>query len=342
MSNSSNTNFISVILPVYNGEKYLREAIESVLNQTYRNFELIIVNDGSTDQSLSIIHSFSDNRIICVNNQQNAGLIEVLNQGISLAKGEFIARMDADDICMPERFKMQMEVFEKNPEVVLVSSDYFQMEDGHLALSSGFIESDELKTVLLFSPGMAHPTVVLRNSFQQNQKPYDINFIHAEDYKLWIDLSEQGKFYNIPLPLLKYRTHTGQISQNYRAIQKTNSEKIRALYLTKKGFQFSDQELRIHHLIGNNTFIQSMNELIGVEDWLIKLVRQNQKLHKFNAIEFNRVIAKFWYDSCGFSLLGINAYRRFYNSELAKLSTFSFQLKFKLLIKCFIRKFRKK
>ena len=107
---------VSILMPVYNSEKYLREAIKSILNQTFTNFELIIINDGSTDNSLKIIKSFKDNRIKIIKNKGNLGLIKTLNKGIDLAQGKYIARMDADDIAMPKRLEKQIAFFNENPD----------------------------------------------------------------------------------------------------------------------------------------------------------------------------------------------------------------------------------
>ncbi|SVC41049.1 uncharacterized protein METZ01_LOCUS293903, partial [marine metagenome] len=113
----SNLPLITVLMPVYNGAKYLNEAIDSILNQTFQNFEFIIIDDGSTDDSVKIIKSYDDNRIRLVENRNNLGQSETLNKGLSLTRGKYIARMDQDDISMPERLKKQFEFMENNSDV---------------------------------------------------------------------------------------------------------------------------------------------------------------------------------------------------------------------------------
>ena len=121
---------LTVLMPVYNAEKYLKPALESILNQTYKDFEFLIIDDGSTDKSLEIIKSYNDSRIRLIGHEQNQKLIATLNEGIKLAQGEYIARMDADDISAPERLQKQMEFLEKHPATVVLGCD-FQIIDGH-------------------------------------------------------------------------------------------------------------------------------------------------------------------------------------------------------------------
>ncbi|HGF9542707.1 TPA: glycosyltransferase family 2 protein, partial [Acinetobacter baumannii] len=120
---------VSVVLPAYNAELYLKEAIDSVLSQTFTDFELIILNDGSIDRTEEIILSYNDSRIVYVKNEKNLGLIGTLNKGINLAKGKYIARMDADDICLPERFKKQVDFLEKNNEIDLIGTNAIKINN---------------------------------------------------------------------------------------------------------------------------------------------------------------------------------------------------------------------
>lgn len=333
---------ISVILPVYNSQDYLREAIESVLKQTCSDFELIIINDGSTDNSSAIIESFSDSRIVYINNSKNSGLISTLNEGLRRAKGKYIARMDADDISLPDRFHKQLEVLEKSDDVVLVSSDFYELKGTSLKLSVGFTGSDEIKAVLLFAPGIAHPTVMMRNIFKDNSIQYDSQFLHVEDYHLWTELAFLGDMVNLDRPLLKYRSHKLQVSAQFSSIQKMNSERIREAYLKKRGFVFSEGDLQTHHLIGNNVFITGASQLKQIEIWLSALIEQNRSKKIFQEKAFERVIHKFWLDSCGYTSLGLLAYRSYFASQISAKVSLSFSSRSGLFLKCLIRRFRQK
>jgi glycosyltransferase involved in cell wall biosynthesis len=331
---------ISVLMPVYNGGAFLEEAMESILGQDYREFELIVINDGSTDNTEEIIQKLSDNRIVYVRNEKNLGLIASLNRGLELAKGDFIARMDADDIALPERFSKQMELFAKDTDTVVVSSDYIFLKDGKESPVTNFNDSDELKAVLLFSPCFAHPTVMIRNVFSNKSLGYDPTFIHAEDYRLWTELAEYGKFQNVSSPLLKYRSHPAQVSTSYKDVQMKSSAEVRKSYLAKLGFRFSDAELKTHDLIACNTFIRSAAELLSIEKWLMNLTAQNRELKKFDQQAFAVVMNKFWYDSCGYTNLGFTAYRAYLNSPLSKGFRNDTSKKIKLLLKCIVRQFK--
>jgi len=333
---------ISVILPVFNSRDYVREAIESVLNQSYSDFELIIINDGSTDSSSAIIESFNDKRIIYINNSKNSGLISTLNEGLKLAKGKYIARMDADDICLPDRFKRQVDALDKSDDIILVSSDYYEMKGSDLKLSTGFSGSDEIKSTLLFAPCIAHPTVMMRHVFSDGTLRYNPEFKHTEDYKLWTELSFKGEFVNLNIPLLKYRSHGDQISAQFSSLQRMNSEKIRQSYLEQRGFVFSEQELEIHHVIANNSFIRSIEQLNRIEAWLNSLMMQNRSKKMFSEKSFETVIQKFWLDSCGFTSLGLLAYRSYFASQISNNVALTFKERSAFFIKCLIRRFRQK
>jgi len=331
---------VSVVMSVYNGETFLREAIESVLNQTSSDFEFIIINDGSSDKSLSIIQSYNDKRIILIDNEGNKGLIYSLNKGLEIAKGKYIARMDADDICLPERLDLQVKQFLNHPNAMIVGSDYYLLDGEKNKYIKNINDSDYLKAVLLFTPCFCHPTVMMKNVFKDKQVFYDKDFIHAEDYKLWTDLYAFGDYLNIDKPLLKYRHHASQISNQKNESQLSISKRIRENYLEKLKFKVSEKQFDILNTIGNNEFITSFDLLKNIEDCLLHLELQNSIDLSFNKQSFNRFLYKFWLDSCGNTNLGMSAYRFFFQSKIASYSTLSFVDKNIFLLKCLLRKFK--
>ena len=209
------TPLISVVMPVYNAEKYLREAIDSILNQTYTNFEFIVINDGSTDGSADIVRSYNDPRIVFVDNPKNAGLVAVLNQGLDMARGKYIARMDADDISMPERFKKQIEFMEKHRNVGVSGTFFHIFGDGIDRIETKTLYP-KLKDMLATSP-VGHPTVMMRrNVLNKYNLRYDPRYKHAEDYELWLRVRKYTKIANIPEVLLNYRWTGENVSaKNY-------------------------------------------------------------------------------------------------------------------------------
>lgn len=332
---------VSVVMSVYNGEAYLREAIESVLNQTYKEFEFIMINDGSTDNSLSIMQSYEDKRIVLVTNDGNKGLIYSLNKGIEIAKGEFIARMDADDVCLSERFECQVKQFMEHPGTVVIGSDYFLLNGEKNTYIKNRNDSDYQKAVLMFAPCFCHPTVMMKNVFKEKNIFYDPNFIHAEDYKLWTDLYALGEFLNVGKPLLKYRHHISQLSNQKNEAQLAISKEIRRQYLQKLHFRLSEREFEILNSVGDNTFIRSFGLLKEIESCLLSLKKQNGINKKFNEVSFLKFLHKFWLDSCGNTNLGMKAYRFFFSSEIAGYEDLSFTDKNIFLLKCLVRKFKK-
>ncbi len=212
---------ISVIMSVYNGAPYVGAAIESILAQTYADFELIIINDGSTDESSAIIKSYSDPRIRLFE-QANRGLVPSLNRALSAAKGVYLARHDADDISHPDRFMKQIEYLESNPRIAIVGSSIQVMNTQGTILHEHHVllNNAELKHELLIRSPFAHGSVMIRAEALKRTGSYDSHYWPAEDYELWIRLGSVGKFHNLDECLYRYREHEGSISAKNRALQK--------------------------------------------------------------------------------------------------------------------------
>lgn len=221
---------ITVLMPVYNAEVYLEEAIKSVLEQSFNDFELLIINDGSTDDSLKIIEQQTDKRIRIINKENN--FIETLNLGLIKANGEYIARMDADDRMHPERLKKQYEFMKTNPDIDICGTwaETFGTFVGTVQTHSAHEEL--ISAMLLYNP-MFHSSIMMKKSIFDNDKSifYDKNYPFAEDYKLWTLLALKGfKFANIPEVLLYYRTSIKQVTATYEYEMNESSLKIQIEY----------------------------------------------------------------------------------------------------------------
>lgn len=205
---------ISVVMPVFNGETYLGEAIESVLIQTFTDFEFIIIDDGSTDNSAKILSSYSDKRIRIITNYNNRGCPNSLNLGLEASKGKYIARMDADDISLPQRFEKQVELLDRNNNVGLLgSSCYFIDESGHELGTSKVYNG---KCSVHF---MCHGSVLIRKSCLDKVGSYRAIIKYAEDCDLWLRLSEICDVANISEPLYRLRVHQQSLSSLNRKEQ---------------------------------------------------------------------------------------------------------------------------
>lgn len=233
---------LSVLLPVYNAEKYVFDAIESVLNQTYKDFEFIIINDGSTDRSLEIIKSFDDSRILLID-QKNAGLAKTLNRGLHLARGKYIARMDADDICMRSRFEEQINYLTVHPEIGLLGTavELINEKGEHLYYDSPLITHKILTNVMINQGNpIKHPTVMFKKDIAVSCGGYNEAIgKYFEDYMLWHLMSMRCKVDNLPKILLKYRLTSTSIISTMKSKELDDF----VLYVIRKGgFDLQDKK----------------------------------------------------------------------------------------------------
>lgn len=220
---------ITVVMPVFNGEKYIKEAVDSVLIQTFKNFELIIVNDGSADRTLEILNTYTDERINIVNIENN-GLVHALNLGISLAEGKYIARMDSDDICAENRFELQLACFEQDQAVDIVSGNVNFIDENSENIGKLIHENfsfEILKNFLLYKESgkpIVHPTVMIKKEVINKVNGYR-NYHSCEDRDLWLRCIDLFKFVNLNEILLSYRvnilgiSHKNAINQMASGIQ---------------------------------------------------------------------------------------------------------------------------
>ena len=207
---------ITVLMAVYNGEKFLKEAMESILNQTYKDFEFLIINDGSTDKSVEIIESFNDPRIRLVHNEKNLKLIASLNKGISLARGKYIARMDCDDISMPERFEKEVEFLENHSDYGMVGTCYNIIDaQGKVQRNVSYPSNPDLiKLFLSLTCPLVHGSVMIRAELLKKNLYGSNDFSAVEDYELWTRIAEKSKIYNIPEHLFRYRIYGESFSDS--------------------------------------------------------------------------------------------------------------------------------
>jgi len=202
---------VTVLMPVYNSERFLSEAIDSILNQTLTDFEFLIIDDGSTDNGLQIIKSYNDPRIRLVQNEKNLGITATLNKGIHLARTDLIARMDADDISYPERLNKQYTYLSHHPDCALLSTQARVITEDKQTEYIDDTDSDFFYYNLTFSTPIFHPSVMYRKKAVQSVGMYTVP--HSEDYELFWHLSRKYKIYNLPEVLLDYRNSSASLSQ---------------------------------------------------------------------------------------------------------------------------------
>ncbi len=219
---------ITVLMPVYNAERYVAEAVESILKQTFTGFEFIIINDGSSDRSLEILQHYAriDPRIRLIS-RENRGLIRTLNEGLELANAPLVARMDADDVAYPNRFFLQKQFMDQNPNVVCLGG-YFEIidEDGRaLTLLEVPLDDQSIQEEILKGhAAITHPAAMLRLSIVKQVGGYREAFKAAEDLDLWLRLGEAGQLANIPYRVLHYRFLSTSVSGQHAALQKQSAK----------------------------------------------------------------------------------------------------------------------
>ncbi len=283
---------VSIIMPVYNNAAFVQEAIHSMLIQTFKDFELIVIDDGSKDGSAELIDQFKDPRIRKIIHRQNRGVVSVLNEGLGLATGEYIARMDSDDISTPDRLNIQVSFMDQNPAVGLSAGAFTTFIGGRPKINP--FSHEEIKTWLLFHCCIAHPTVIMRNSIvQQLGVRYDSNYPHAEDYELWNRLAFQTQLANLPVNMLYYRTHSGQVSHLHRAIQNDSARRVRQRQFSRLGLHLSDEENRIMldfiHFNINPADYPGYFRAVGFARWLLE---QNAKHRVYDQQMLNMALSR--------------------------------------------------
>lgn len=220
---------ITVLMPAYNAGNYIASAIESVLTQTFSDFELLIINDGSTDNTQQIIETFKDDRIIVIN-QQNQGISRSLNTGLEQAKAKFIARFDADDICNDTRLEKQYDFLISHSEYIIVGTDaeYISESGEHLCYfhCSAHTHEQIMNDIFLYCP-FTHSSVMYKKEVVLRCGGYPVDAHTFEDYLLWVKLSSYGKFYNLPEPLIKVRFSASSVTID----EKWRGKKFRQLKL---------------------------------------------------------------------------------------------------------------
>lgn len=280
---------VTVIMPVYNSELYIRGAIESILSQTYRDYEFLIIDDASTDQTISIIKSYKDLRIHLIEKPQNTGYTRSLNLGLKKAKGKYIARMDSDDISLPERFERQISFFEANPDHILCGTSYSVMDqDKKIILPE---TNEKIRLNLLNSNCIAHPSVMLkREILDKYSLQYNPKMEPTEDYDLWVRLLPKGKFHNLQEVLLNYRMHNSSVSRKRIKEQEISAIKVKLKLLQKVDTPFTQSELNLLKRIFRKYETLDLKDIESFKELQSKLATSNTS-NFFEPVGFSNYLA---------------------------------------------------
>ena len=233
-------------MSAYNDQKYIKEAIDSILNQSFSDFEFIIIDDASSDDTLAEINSYNDNRIKLIKNKENKGLTANLNNALKIAKGEYIARMDGDDISYPERLRKQVEYLDNNREVYLIGTSVQSFGETELFWTLPD-DSEELRIRMLLRPVFAHPSFMFRRELLEEGFFYDEAYRTAQDYDFAARVSREHKIGRVKDVLLKYRIHSKQVSNSLGSNQRNNADIIRHRLLSELGVELTAGEENIYN-----------------------------------------------------------------------------------------------
>jgi glycosyltransferase involved in cell wall biosynthesis len=278
-------------MPVYNAGDFLKETMDSILSQTFHDFEFLIFNDGSTDNSREIILAYNDQRIQFFDDDVNQGYTKRLNAGLELAKGKYIARMDADDIALPQRFDRQYSFMESNPDIAVCGTffDFTGSKDADRNFNWVSETDPELvKINLLFDCAICHPAVMIRNELLLAEGiRYRVDWEPSEDYAMWISLSRNHKLANIPDRLLRYRIGDHQVSGKRNDKQRNNKFALIREQLQMLHIEPTSVELRIHDQMFYPSIILSYDYLPKMKRWAGRLRAANEQYKVYQQEKFS-------------------------------------------------------
>lgn len=332
-------------MPVYNGEAYLREAIDSILHQTFADFELLIVDDGSTDRSVEIIKTYDDPRVRLIRHDVNLGLVATRNDALRCARGEYVAILDCDDSAYPERVARQLSFMDRNPEFGMVGS-WIEIMDARGNPTGEVMRypapPEEIPALLLFGNYFSQSSVFIRKASLPKEH-YRPEYPVAEDYDLWVRMAAGSKLWNVQEVLTRYRVHSPSASFSKAEAMERCVRKIISNQLSQIGIEPSTREMDIHRNIGTLWFRASADFIGEAETWLKKLYQANQETKYFASPFFERILGEKWYLLCREATgLGFSSWRLFRNSELHAWTRLTLWQQIKFLIRCSIRWQRQK
>lgn len=278
--------YITVLMSVYNGERFLRPAIDSILSQTFTDFEFVIYDDCSTDSTSEIIKSYKDERIVYRHNDTNQGLTRNLADGVSHSEAKYIARMDADDVAFPERFAKQVAWMDGHPDVTILGTpvSYFNETLGDSGISEQPEDDATIKATLFISFTLMHPTIMLRREdLVKHGLNYNPAYRYSQDHALYFDCIREGlKFANNPEPLLYMRAHCSSISRAKHGAQQECSQRARLNFLKETGIgkDCTTEEIEVYNTFASGVYPETPAKVHLFESF-VKKVYEDSRIGKY-------------------------------------------------------------
>lgn len=317
---------VTVLIPVYNREKYVASAIESILVQSFTDFELLLIDDSSTDGSVGILRSYTtDPRVRLVCNGDNLGEFKTRNKGIDLARGEYIAMLDSDDWAYPTRLKKQVAFLDRHRDFAVVGAWATEMDEKGRSLRRVKILPvlpGELRSRLLFRSCHHHSSIMARTAVLQEYR-YREQYVVSADVDLFVRLARKYKLGNLPKILLCRRVHAGGITREKAQLVKEKNLEIVSAQLAELGVEFTPADLERHFLLLRMDRLQPTPDrkyLEWANAWLLKLQAANQHALRYPERPLARVVGEVWFVVCwhAFASMGWRAWKQFWQSPLSK------------------------
>jgi glycosyltransferase involved in cell wall biosynthesis len=314
---------LSVVIPVYNREAYLGDAIDSILAQTLTDFELLVIDDGSTDRSCEVAQSYDDPRIRLVRNRSNMGIPKTRNEAVRLARGEYLAFLDSDDVAYPDRLARQVAFLDSHPDYAAVGAWVSWMaEDGQplKRIKRKPVSPEELGAQRLFRSVLENSASMARTSILLNF-PHREDLCVEEDFDMWSRVAAKYKVGNLPEVLVRRRKHAQRTTEEQRDLVKKMRMMVYASQLTALGLRFSDTDLERHFLLRRmhkQKFTPDQTYLDWAEHWLLSLQDANDTAQAYPEPAFSHELGLFWAKTClyAFRNVGWKAWQRFFASPL--------------------------
>lgn len=286
---------ISIIMSVYNDEKHIKEALDSLFSQTLDDFEIIIVDDCSTDRTVQIIERYEDERIHLLRNEGNKGLTRNLNKAIEYIKGTYVARMDGDDICYPERLEKQVKYLEEHKKVMLISCRTKMFGEENL-ISRIKGTPEELKAMMLIRPVLAHPGFLMRAELlTEYGMRYDESFLSAQDYDFAVRTAQRFAIAVTPEILLRYRVHKKQVSSSKTGEQMKNADRVRKYQLNRMGVKLGEEMEEIHRKWAKEEKCEDIEVFYRTVQLIKIIIESNKKTKIYEDEVLENVLKKLLY-----------------------------------------------
>lgn len=291
---------VTVLMPVLDSSTYLHASIISILNQSYRDFQFLIIDDGSRDGGQDIVRSFDDPRIRFLQNDSNQGVAATLNKGMALAESKYIVRMDADDVSQRQRLAIQVEKMERDHELDICGSWVRMIDEGGKGQVIRYpTQARLIKPYILFNNPLAHPSVIMRKStLLRNGLRYDEGVGAGQDYEFWARCVECCRIKNIPKPLLLWRRHHQGVTVKDSGNSNATALLVQRQALLRLGVDCDSGDLEGHRSIGQSRGKTSRHKLEEALSWLTRILVLNRSSQRYEPAALREVIAMIWYRLC--------------------------------------------